>query len=321
MGGVGHGWVNVGGQGAGGEDEGRVGGIADGVKNVAHEAVAADAFDRAFAEEGAEGGIVEPGKVGEAGWFGALGCVFLFGRGGGEFVPGADGEAIIAAIDAVAEKGAEVGGDRAMVFDGQVRNAAPRINLLSRDLGNWFFLGAIFTTLALPPDAAEVSHCGTCTACLDICPTKAFPAPYQLDARRCISYLTIEHHGPVDPALRPHLGNRIYGCDDCLAVCPWNKFAATASELKYAARSAEPPRLADLARLDDQTFRALFTKSPVKRIGRNRFVRNVLYAIGNSADPTLLATARALTTDPDPTVADAATWACNRLAKAPPPAN
>ena len=194
-------------------------------------------------------------------------------------------------------------------------------NLLSRTLGNWFFLGAIFTTLALPPDAAEVSHCGTCTACLDICPTKAFPAPYQLDARRCISYLTIEHHGPVDPALRPHLGNRIYGCDDCLAVCPWNKFAATATELKYAARSAEPPRLAVLARLDDAAFRALYSKSPVKRLGRNRFVRNVLYAIGNSADPTLLATARALTTDPDPTVADAATWACNRLAKAPPPAN
>ena len=192
-------------------------------------------------------------------------------------------------------------------------------NLLSRDLGNWFFLGAIFTTLPLPPDAAEVSHCGSCTACLDICPTNAFPAPYQLDARRCISYLTIEYKGPVDPDLRPLLGNRIYGCDDCLAVCPWNKFAAAASEAKYAARHSEPHRLADLAALDDAAFRALFAKSPVKRIGRNRFVRNVLYAIGNSAKPGLLPAVVSLTADPDPVVADAAHWALSRLQRAATP--
>ena len=186
-------------------------------------------------------------------------------------------------------------------------------NLLSRELGNWFFLGAIFTTLPLPPDDPGVSHCGSCTACLDICPTNAFPAPSQLDARRCISYLTIEHRGPVAPDLRPLMGNRIYGCDDCLAICPWNKFAATASEVKYAARHAAPHRLADLARLDDAAFRALFAKSPVKRIGRNRFVRNVLYAIGNSGDPGLIPSAAALTGDPDPVVADAAHWALSRL--------
>jgi epoxyqueuosine reductase len=182
-------------------------------------------------------------------------------------------------------------------------------NLLSRELGNWFFLGAIFTTLAIDPDPPEESHCGSCTACLDICPTRAFPAPYQLDARRCISYLTIEHKGPVDEDLRPLLGNRIYGCDDCLAACPWNKFATTAHETGYASRFSEPPRLADLARLDDASFRTLFSGSPVKRIGRDRFVRNVLYAIGNSADFTLLPVARALCDDPDATVADAARWA------------
>lgn len=185
-------------------------------------------------------------------------------------------------------------------------------NLLSRQLGNWFFLGAIFTTLDLPKDAAETSHCGSCTACLDACPTKAFPAPYQLDARRCISYLTIEHSGPVDPDLREGIGNRIYGCDLCLAACPWNKFAVTAKEIGYAARHVSPP-LADLARLDDAAFRALFSGSPIKRIGRNRFVRNVLYAIGNSGDPALAASAKTLCTDPDPTVAEAATWALTRL--------
>jgi epoxyqueuosine reductase len=189
-------------------------------------------------------------------------------------------------------------------------------NLLSRDLGNWFFLGAIFTTLDLPPDAAEGEHCGSCTACLDICPTGAFPAPFRLDARRCISYLTIEHRGPVDEALRPLMGNRIYGCDDCLAVCPWNKFAVRASETGYAGRFAAPPRLADLAALDDAGFRALFAGSPVKRIGRDRFVRNVLYAIGNSGDPALAGAAARLTEDADPAVADAARWAVTRLGTA-----
>ncbi|MFO1174550.1 MAG: tRNA epoxyqueuosine(34) reductase QueG [Paracoccaceae bacterium] len=189
-------------------------------------------------------------------------------------------------------------------------------NLLSRELGSWFFLGAVFTTLDIEPDPPEVSHCGSCTACLEICPTSAFPAPYQLDARRCISYLTIEHAGPVEESLRPLLGNRIYGCDDCLAVCPWNKFAAAARETGYASRFAEPPRLADLARLDDAGFRALFSGSPVKRIGRNRFVRNVLYAIGNSADPALLASVAPLLGDPDPVVAEAARWAAARLSPA-----
>jgi epoxyqueuosine reductase len=185
-------------------------------------------------------------------------------------------------------------------------------NLLGRDLGNWVFLGAIFTTLELPPDEPEVSHCGSCTACLDICPTRAFPAPYQLDARRCISYLTIEHRGPVDPELRALLGNRIYGCDDCLAVCPWNKFAVAARDNGYQPRVGLP-ELTELARLDDVGFRARFAGSPIKRIGRDRFVRNVLYAIGNSGQPTLRVVAGALTGDPDPTVAEAARWAVERL--------
>ncbi|RWR14371.1 tRNA epoxyqueuosine(34) reductase QueG [Paenirhodobacter populi] len=185
-------------------------------------------------------------------------------------------------------------------------------NLLSRDLGNWFFLGAIFTTLELPADTPEVSRCGSCRACLDACPTNAFPAPYRLDARRCISYLTIEHKGPVDPELRPLLGNRIYGCDDCLAACPWNKFAAEAREIGYAARVGAPP-LAELAGLDDAAFRARFAGSPIKRIGRGRMVRNVAYAIGNSANPALAPALRPLTADPDPTVAEAAQWALVRL--------
>ncbi|RWR08356.1 tRNA epoxyqueuosine(34) reductase QueG [Paenirhodobacter populi] len=185
-------------------------------------------------------------------------------------------------------------------------------NLLSRDLGNWFFLGSIFTTLELPADMPEVSHCGSCRACLDACPTNAFPAPYRLDARRCISYLTIEHKGPVDPELRPLLGNRIYGCDDCLAACPWNKFAAEAREIGYAARVGAPP-LAELAGLDDAAFRARFAGSPIKRIGRGRMVRNVAYAIGNSADPALAPALRPLAADPDPTVAEAAQWALVRL--------
>ena len=187
-------------------------------------------------------------------------------------------------------------------------------NLLSRDLGNWFFLGAIFTTAELPVDAPEVDHCGTCRRCLEICPTDAFPAPFQLDARRCISYLSIEHQGPVDPELRPFLGNRIYGCDDCLAVCPWNKFAKDARDARLATRGdLDAPLLAELAALDDAAFREKFSGSPIKRSGRNRFVRNVLYAIGNSGDPGLADVARSLTEDPDAAVADAARWAVLRL--------
>ena len=185
-------------------------------------------------------------------------------------------------------------------------------NLLSRELGSWFFLGSIFTTIPLPSDAPERSHCGSCRACLDACPTGAFPAPYQLDARRCISYLTIEHKGPVDPELRPLLGNRIYGCDDCLAACPWNKFAQAGSEMRYRGIVAAPP-LAEMAVLDDAGFRARFSGSPIKRIGRDRFVRNVLYAIGNSGDAGLAGLARGLTGDADPAVADAARWAVGRL--------
>ncbi len=187
-------------------------------------------------------------------------------------------------------------------------------NLLSRDLGNWFFLGAIFTTAAMPEDDPGEEHCGSCRACLDICPTGAFPAPYRLDARRCISYLTIEHKGPVDEELRPLLGNRIYGCDDCLAICPWNKFAAEAREAGYWARAElAAPRLADLAALDDAAFRQVFAGSPIKRIGRGRFVRNVAYAIGNSGDQELRYSVEALIGDEDPVVADAAKWACLQL--------
>lgn len=185
-------------------------------------------------------------------------------------------------------------------------------NLLGRDLGNWVFLGAIFTTLDLPKDTPEISHCGSCTACLDICPTRAFPAPYRLDARRCISYLTIEHHGPVDMDLRPLLGNRIYGCDDCLAICPWNKFAQSARDIGYQLHAAVPD-LAELATLDDEAFRARFAGSPIKRIGRNRFLRNVLYAIGNSKLPALAPRAHAQLYDPDPAVSDAAQWALTQL--------
>ena len=187
-------------------------------------------------------------------------------------------------------------------------------NLLSRELGNWFFLGAIFTTVELEPDQGEVSHCGSCTACLDICPTAACPAPYRLDARRCISYLTIEHKGPVDEDLRPLMGNRIYGCDDCLAVCPWNKFAVDARDARLAARGdLIAPPLAELAALDDAGFRAKFAGSPIKRIGRDRFVRNVAYAIGNSGDPKLIPSLSPLLEDPDPAVADAASWAMSCL--------
>src|SRR4029077_5073104 len=182
---------------------------------------------------------------------------------------------------------------------------------------SWLFLGAIFTTLDLPPDARESDHCGQCRACLDICPTAAFPAPYRLDARRCISYLTIEHKGQIPRELRPLMGNRIYGCEDCLAVCPWNKFAVAGREAKLAAREAlRAPLLADLARLDEPAFRALFAKSAVKRIGRARFVRNVLIAIGNSGDANLAAEAERLLDDESPPVRGAAVWALGRLDRA-----
>jgi epoxyqueuosine reductase len=187
-------------------------------------------------------------------------------------------------------------------------------NLVSRQHGSWLFLGAIFTTLDLPADAAEHDHCGTCRACLDICPTAAFPAPYRLDARRCISYLTIEHKGPIARALRPLIGNRIYGCDDCLAVCPWNKFAHSGRETRLAARAAlQAPQLSDLARLDDAGFRALFAKSPVKRIGRARFLRNVLMAIGNSGNGALADEAERLLEDSSALVRGAAVWALGQL--------
>ncbi|AQR61065.1 tRNA epoxyqueuosine(34) reductase QueG [Brevundimonas sp. LM2] len=187
-------------------------------------------------------------------------------------------------------------------------------NLLSREHGNWLFLGVILTAAEIEPDPTETEHCGSCTACLTACPTNAFPAPFQLDARRCLSYLTIEHAGPWPVEFRIATGSRIYGCDDCLAVCPWNKFAQAAREVRLTARDASvSPRLADLAALDDAAFRALFSKSPIKRVGRDRFVRNVLYAIGNSADPTLIAAAQPLTRDASPLVRGAAVWALFRL--------
>ncbi len=223
-------------------------------------------------------------------------------------------------IEQVPEAQIKVFVDTAPVMEKPLAEAAglgwqgKHTNLLGRDLGSWFFLGAIFTTVALEPDAPEISHCGSCTACLDICPTDAFPAPYQLDARRCISYLTIEHKGPVDEELRALMGNRIYGCDDCLAVCPWNKFAATAWDQRYATREdLMAPPLAELAALDDAGFRARFSGSPIKRIGRDRFVRNVAYAIGNSGNPALMAAVKPLANDPDPAVADASHWAILRL--------
>ena len=187
-------------------------------------------------------------------------------------------------------------------------------NLVSRQFGSWLFLGAIFTTLDLPPDAPEPDSCGSCRACLDVCPTAAFPAPYRLDARRCISYLTIEHKGPIPRELRPLIGNRIYGCDDCLAVCPWNKFAREGRNAKLAARdAARAPQLDELARLDDAAFRKLFAKTAVKRTGRDRFIRNVLVAIGNSGDAALAASAERLLSDPSPLVRGAAVWALARL--------
>ena len=192
-------------------------------------------------------------------------------------------------------------------------------NLVSRTHGSWLFLGEVYTTLDIPPDPPHENRCGTCARCLAVCPTDAFPAPYRLDATRCISYLTIEHKGPIPHALRPLLGNRIYGCDDCLAVCPWNRFAqATPHEALRPRDDLTAPRLAELAELDDPGFRRMFSGSPIKRIGRDRFVRNVLNAIGNSGDPALRVVAERLATDPDPVVAEAARWAHARLTEPSP---
>ncbi len=187
-------------------------------------------------------------------------------------------------------------------------------NLVSRTFGSWLFLGSLFTTADLCLDEAETDHCGSCRACLDACPTNAFPQPYKIDARRCISYLTIEHKGPIAADLRPLIGNRIYGCDDCLAACPWNKFAQDASEMKLRAREdLKAPSLSFLLTLDDAAFRALFSGSPVKRIGRDRFVRNVLIAVGNSADAAFIPSCMDLCDDPSPVVRGMAVWALSRL--------
>ncbi len=187
--------------------------------------------------------------------------------------------------------------------------------LVSRTHGAWLFLGAIYTSAELPPDEPERDHCGSCTRCLDICPTNAFPAPYQLDSRRCIAYLTIEHQGHIDAEFRKGIGNRIFGCDDCLAVCPWNKFAQAAQETRLALKDElDAVSLRELAALDDAAFRKLFAGTPVKRTGRDRFVRNVLIAIGNSGEPALAASAEALLDDASPLVRAMAVWALARLA-------
>ena len=222
----------------------------------------------------------------------------------------------------IAEAGGEVKVfvDTAPVPEKPLGNAAglgwqgKHTNLVSRKLGNWFFIGSVFTTLQLPVDTSEEDHCGSCNKCISACPTDAFPAPYQLDARRCISYLTIEHKGPVALELRDKLGNRIYGCDDCLAACPWNKFAQDAREVRYHAREdLINPRLVELVALNDSDFRQKFSGSPIKRIGRDSFVRNVLYAIGNSGESTLIKSAQNLCDDSDPVVAEAARWAVEKL--------
>ncbi len=187
-------------------------------------------------------------------------------------------------------------------------------NLVSRQLGSWFFLGEIFTTLEIPPDTAEINHCGSCRACQDACPTNALAEPYKMDARRCISYLTIENKEAIDPDLAAQMGNHIYGCDDCLAACPWNKFADNATEDAFLPRAElTAPRLADLSRLDDSAFRDLFSGSPIKRTGRDRFVRNVLISIANSGDETLRGAAEALLDDPSELVRNTAVWALSRL--------
>jgi len=219
------------------------------------------------------------------------------------------------------EAGVKVFVDTAPVMEKPLGEAAglgwqgKHTNLVSREHGSWLFLGAIYTTLEFAPDLSGEDRCGSCTTCQTACPTDAFPAPYQLDARRCISYLTIEHKGPVAEELRAALGNRIYGCDDCLAVCPWNKFANTAHTMRAFLPRAElaAPRLAELLALDDASFRKLFSGSPIKRIGRDRFVRNCLYAAGNSGDESLKPLVAQLAADSDPAVADAAEWALAQL--------
>jgi epoxyqueuosine reductase len=186
--------------------------------------------------------------------------------------------------------------------------------LVSRDHGSWLFLGAIFTTAELPSDDAEIDHCGSCRRCLDVCPTAAFPAPYQLDARRCLAYLSIEHKGHIPSEFRRAMGNRVFGCDDCLAVCPWNKFAERSREARFAARAeTDNPPLAELLRLDDAAFRARFAGTPVKRTGRDRFIRNVLIAVGNSRDPSLIPRVESLLADASPLVRAMAVWAMRRL--------
>ena len=229
-----------------------------------------------------------------------------------------------AAKRGLGEIGVKVFVDTAPVMEKPLGEAAglgwqgKHTNLVSRTHGSWLFLGAIYTTLEFAPDQPEIDHCGSCNACQTACPTDAFPAPYRLDARRCISYLTIEHKGPVPLEFRAALGNRIYGCDDCLAVCPWNKFADSAQRMQAFLPRAElvAPRLAELLMLDDAGFRALFSGSPIKRIGRNRFVRNCLYAAGNSGDISLTNPVQDLLIDPDPAVADAAQWAAAELVRA-----
>lgn len=221
----------------------------------------------------------------------------------------------------VPEAGVKVFVDTAPVMEKPLGEAAgigwqgKHTNMVSPTHGSWLFLGAIYTTLDLTPAESHRDQCGSCRACMDACPTNAFPAPYQLDARRCISYLTIEHKGQVAEEFRAAMGNRIYGCDDCLAVCPWNKFASSAQAIKEFLPRAElvAPRLAELLALDDAGFRALFSGSPIKRIGRDRFVRNCLYAAGNSGNAALIGQVQALTADPDPVVAEAAAWALSRL--------
>ena len=225
------------------------------------------------------------------------------------------------------EAGVKVFVDTAPVMEKPLGQAAglgwqgKHTNLVSRSHGSWLFLGAIYTTLEFAPDEAETDHCGSCDACQTACPTGAFPAPYQLDARRCISYLTIELKGPIPLEFRAALGNRIYGCDDCLAVCPWNKFASEASAMRAFVPRAElvAPKLAELLMLDDAGFRALFSGSPIKRIGRNRFVRNCLYAAGNSGDAGLVESVRTLIGDSDETVSEAAQWALEELRTTSPP--
>ena len=234
----------------------------------------------------------------------------------------------ILAADIAARYGAEVKVfvDTAPVMEKPLAHVAgmgwqgKHTNLVSREFGSWLFLASIFTTLEIEPDVPESDHCGQCRRCLDVCPTNAFPSPYELDARRCISFLTIEHKGHIPHEFRIAIGNRIYGCDDCLAVCPWNKFAQSAREAQFHAREElKHARLAELSRLDDSSFKSLFRKSPVKRIGRDRFVRNVLIAIGNSGDQSLAPEALRLLDDHSPLVRAMAVWALGRLNALPSP--